>query len=192
MSKRRLEKLPLSVAVLEGTVIVEVGPEHKKYHVHKDLLTYHSEYFNKALNGPWKENEERLVTLDDIEPRTYSNTEAGQCGDYLQRLKAWKFGDRFLAQDFRRAVNNDTVDVYLSNPPFYKAIIYAFSEMPERSKILDFLVDTHCIHCDGDERDSEEEQKLGMQYPRDRSCTPKEAASKFLSSIISFKVTTCL
>lgn len=49
-------------------VVIEVGPEKIAYHVHKALLTHHSEYFRKALSGPWKEAEERRVQLDDVEP----------------------------------------------------------------------------------------------------------------------------
>jgi len=48
-------------------VTVEIGADHKKYCVHKALLTHHSEYFCKALQGPWKEAHEGVVTLEDIE-----------------------------------------------------------------------------------------------------------------------------
>jgi hypothetical protein len=37
-------------------VVVGVGTSGRKYHIHKALLTEHSEYFKKALNGPWKES----------------------------------------------------------------------------------------------------------------------------------------
>jgi hypothetical protein len=35
-----------------AVVVVEVGDPGMKYHIHKALLTEHSEYFKKALNGP--------------------------------------------------------------------------------------------------------------------------------------------
>jgi len=31
---------------------------------------HHSEYFRKALSGSWKEAEENVVTLKDVEPAT--------------------------------------------------------------------------------------------------------------------------
>jgi hypothetical protein len=34
------------------------------------LLAYHSEYFQKALAGPWKEAQEGLIVLEDVEPVT--------------------------------------------------------------------------------------------------------------------------
>jgi hypothetical protein len=54
--------------VLDGVVVVEIGAERKKYHVHKALLVHHSEYFAKALNGSWKEAGEGVVKLEDVEP----------------------------------------------------------------------------------------------------------------------------
>jgi hypothetical protein len=48
-------------------IVVEVGPDRKRYHVHKTFLTHYSEYFRKALRGKWKEAKEGLVKLDDVE-----------------------------------------------------------------------------------------------------------------------------
>ncbi|KAH7389568.1 hypothetical protein DE146DRAFT_700989 [Phaeosphaeria sp. MPI-PUGE-AT-0046c] len=53
-----------------GIVTVLVGTEPVKFQVHTNLLTHHSEYFRKALNGPWKEATERVVSIMDIEPCT--------------------------------------------------------------------------------------------------------------------------
>jgi hypothetical protein len=38
-----------------------------RYHIHRPLLEKHSEYFKKALNGPWKESQEGAVKLEDVE-----------------------------------------------------------------------------------------------------------------------------
>jgi hypothetical protein len=51
-----------------GFVVIEVGQNRKQYHVHKAVLVKHSEYFQNALNGPWKEASQRLVSLTDVEP----------------------------------------------------------------------------------------------------------------------------
>lgn len=51
-------------------VKVEVGPDRIQYSVHPSLLTYHSEYFRRALNGSWKEAEDRIIKLDDVDCRT--------------------------------------------------------------------------------------------------------------------------
>lgn len=49
-------------------VIVEIGPDRKKYVLHGAFLKYHSEYFRKALKGQWKEAQDKVITLDDVEP----------------------------------------------------------------------------------------------------------------------------
>jgi hypothetical protein len=57
-----------STVVGEGVVVLKVGPDQKQYHIHKALLVHHSEYFRKALNGPWKKATERVIKLEDVEP----------------------------------------------------------------------------------------------------------------------------
>lgn len=41
-----------------------------KHFVHKALLEKHSRYFRKALNGSWKEGEDKVVCLDDVDCTT--------------------------------------------------------------------------------------------------------------------------
>lgn len=53
--------------VRDGVVAVEVGPERVRHFVHKALLEEHSEYFKRALNGSWKEAEDRVVCLDNVD-----------------------------------------------------------------------------------------------------------------------------
>lgn len=55
-------------ASLDGVVVVAIGAERQKYHVHKALLVHHSKYFANALGGAWREGKEGLVTLEDVEP----------------------------------------------------------------------------------------------------------------------------
>jgi hypothetical protein len=42
----------------------------KKFYIHRSLLVEHSEYFQKAFNGPWKEAQEGVVTLEDVDCNT--------------------------------------------------------------------------------------------------------------------------
>lgn len=57
-----------SEATGSSIVTLKVGPELKKFRVHKALLLKHSEYFRKALRGSWTEAKEGVVKIDDIEP----------------------------------------------------------------------------------------------------------------------------
>jgi hypothetical protein len=53
------------------SVIICVGPERKRYLIHKDLLTKQSEFFNKVLNGNFKEAEENLIYLEEESPAAF-------------------------------------------------------------------------------------------------------------------------
>ncbi|KAH7389503.1 hypothetical protein DE146DRAFT_791525 [Phaeosphaeria sp. MPI-PUGE-AT-0046c] len=113
-------------------VVVEIGTERQRYHVHKTLLVHHSEYFAKALEGPWTEAHTRVITLADIEAGVFNifvqwlycqqlpsgknlvawGTVSGNListFNYIDivaiTLKAYAFGDRFLIPPFRRAMN---------------------------------------------------------------------------------------
>jgi hypothetical protein len=55
-------------AATDGLVTVEIGDEEpKKYYIHRALLVHHSEYFRKALQGPWIEAKENRVVLKDVD-----------------------------------------------------------------------------------------------------------------------------
>jgi hypothetical protein len=54
----------------EDVIRIEVGPERTQYFVHPSLLAQHSEYFKRAMNGSWKEAEERVIRLDDVDCET--------------------------------------------------------------------------------------------------------------------------
>ncbi|KAH7084927.1 hypothetical protein BKA63DRAFT_484941 [Paraphoma chrysanthemicola] len=161
----------LSSALHEGTIIIDIGPEHKKYYVHKALL------------GPWKEAEEGVVRLEDVDHRVMNlfvewhytsnlpTEEADWCGvlqvdinsywnhlRFTVLLKAYVFGDRFLVKSFRRQVNNTFVHHiglgWFSLPTRYEGFSYAFANIPSDRPILQLLVDEHCGEWDkGDEND---------------------------------------
>lgn len=60
-----------SSAATQGIVAIVVGDDASKvaFHVYKTLLMEHSEYFRKALRGPWKEAKEQSVVLKVCHPR---------------------------------------------------------------------------------------------------------------------------
>jgi hypothetical protein len=53
-----------------GMAIVKVGQDKVPYYVHKAMLVQHSEYFDRAFKGDWKEAQEGVVTLEDIDCQT--------------------------------------------------------------------------------------------------------------------------
>jgi hypothetical protein len=57
-----------SCATKDGFVTIEIGDEEPKtYYIHRALLVHHSEYFRKALQGPWIEAKENRVVLKDVD-----------------------------------------------------------------------------------------------------------------------------
>ena len=58
----------------ENVIKVEIGPNHTEYYVHPGLLSHHSEYFKRALNGSWKEAEDWMIMLEDVECPTCQYT----------------------------------------------------------------------------------------------------------------------
>jgi hypothetical protein len=52
----------------DESVVIYVGPERKRYLIHKDLLTKQSEFFDRALNGKFKEAEENSIYLVEESP----------------------------------------------------------------------------------------------------------------------------
>ncbi|KAF2709295.1 hypothetical protein K504DRAFT_271438 [Pleomassaria siparia CBS 279.74] len=207
---------PINVVVLNSVVVIEVGPNKKKYYVHKDLLTHHSEYFYKTLRGSWIENKNQLIALEDVEPKIfdifvnwlytqeipkdYDAWTSGSVEDYdastsgsvedhdastsrgveidknfglsedLMKIKAYVFGNRFLAHRFCRAVNNSLVDSAFQECSsfYYEEIIYAFENLPTGSRILTLLVDIQCAFWNGSsDRDFGGEIELRAQLPHD-------------------------
>ncbi|KAH4616360.1 hypothetical protein HBH55_208580 [Parastagonospora nodorum] len=157
---------------LDGTIILEIGPDRLKYYVHKALLVHYSEYFRNALKGPWKEAEEGVVKLVDVQPaavnifmhwlyiqdlprehdfRAWEDILARerQTNFEIAMIRAYAFADRFLIPTFRRAINKTIVEYFKCGDPALVCNIpdlatEAFSKIPADRPILQFLVDEYC------------------------------------------------
>ncbi|KAF1358358.1 hypothetical protein EJ07DRAFT_125033, partial [Lizonia empirigonia] len=141
-----------------------------KYHLHWALLIQHSDYFKKALNGPWTEAQEGVIHLDDVESGPfdifvdwlyskkvpleddYHNKPTGDDNRDMIELKAIVLGDRLLAPVFAKAVQRHFVDKHLANwatssrmckAPSFDVIVYAFQILEDGNPILALLVDQH-------------------------------------------------
>lgn len=57
-----------------GQVVrIDVGEENPvTFHVHESIICGSSEYFKRALNGPWRESKERRVVFEDVESDTFN------------------------------------------------------------------------------------------------------------------------
>jgi hypothetical protein len=172
----------------EGIITLLISPEHVPYYVHKDFLIHHSGYFKKALVGPWKESEERVVILDDVEIAPfnilvhflYTSQIPSSTDEWVKisQAKKWKIevvelkllvlADRFHMSELLQLVNNDLVGSRMKHAPYYELVIYAWENLPEGSPILRLLVDTHVANWEPktDEGD-EEEMELRPELPHE-------------------------
>jgi hypothetical protein len=158
-------------------IVVSVGQTHQKYRIYKDLIAYYSEYFCNALKKPWKEAEDRLIELPDIDPQVFdifvdwlytqkvpeknkhwikptddmksNSTKHVQLVEILI-VRTYVFADRFLVPKFRCAIYNHFAASLVKDaiPPYYEVIIFAFENLSEKSAMLDLLVRVHCAFWD--------------------------------------------
>jgi hypothetical protein len=147
---------------------VEVGPEHQKFYIYTALLTHYSDYFAKTLSGEWKEAQDRIIQLPDIEPRVleifidwmYTQKLPSAASDWYQpsedghdsnlqkmQMKAYIFADRFLVPGLRCAIHNYIADELIQGgkPPSYEMVVYAFDNLPAKSKMLALVVKLYCV-----------------------------------------------
>ncbi|KAF2625438.1 hypothetical protein BU25DRAFT_473406 [Macroventuria anomochaeta] len=150
--------------------VVEIGPECKKHYIHKAFLVFHSEYFRKALQDPWKEARDAVVLLHDVGLLNLPDL-LDSLGDSLQNrcnvttmtlIKVYALGDRLLAAPFRRAINDWQVDSCLIIeldflPDHLLPIVeWAFGNIPPDRVILQCLIDTFCKHWSQAEDDDKD------------------------------------
>jgi hypothetical protein len=53
-------------------ITVIVGEDKKKFFVHESHIRSSSEFFDRAMNGDWKEKATRTIDLPEIDPRAFS------------------------------------------------------------------------------------------------------------------------
>jgi hypothetical protein len=151
-------------------VVIEVGPNHIQYHLPRTLLTHYSGYFDKALNGPWKESNGQPIKLDDVIPAVFNLFVNWLYSQKIPYLFAWElaaewdmdgvesmednegamleimlyaFADRFLVPTLHTGLNR-VLTTRKYGTPSLDVITYAFNHLPDTEPILRFFVDVYC------------------------------------------------
>jgi hypothetical protein len=182
-----------SVAAQGEIVTIFVGPEKKRYSIHKDVICHHSEYFRTAYNGRWKEADEG-VTLDDVEVGIFNifvhwlytqqlppgnlrgiaypnealeSHDKEECFYGSGQLRVCAFGNRFLVAELERIAHNNFVDNELGGlcGASYQDIIFAYENLPGHSSILNLMVKLQC-HCWSSFLDSSKEKQIRLDLPK--------------------------
>lgn len=134
----------------EDTVTVFVGRKRKKFHLHKALLCHHSSFFHKALDGSFKEHEDKAVYLpdDNVEgfvlfvnwmynaPPQNASTRAAITALHALHVMADKFCIeelKNLSMDVVRASYRETLEVSSRH------IEYIYVNTPESSPMRRFM-----------------------------------------------------
>ncbi|RYN51240.1 hypothetical protein AA0114_g5620 [Alternaria tenuissima] len=169
-----------------AAIIVEVGPDRRKYHVQKAFLTHYSEYFSKALNGAWKEAKDKIIRLTDIEPAIFGlfiewlytqnlpnlitlNANKIDLSSRLWKIKLYIFADRFAVSRLRTALNLEIVKLTMplhTSIWDYASIVYAFANLPSTDPLLDFFVDFHYAYWDDTGDESQDKDRFD-ELPRE-------------------------
>ncbi|KAJ4361292.1 hypothetical protein N0V95_001994 [Ascochyta clinopodiicola] len=162
------DQLDLSTITSEGGFVVVEIANGVRHHLHRTLLTEQSEYFEKALKGPWKEADEGVVRLDDVESgpfntfvdwlhtggvpwEDYDPNSSGDENDIIE-LTTLKLGNRLLAPVFVKALQRHFVEKHVGEfasstrwckSPSFEVIICAFEILKDDNPILTMLVDQH-------------------------------------------------
>ncbi|KAF3033787.1 hypothetical protein E8E11_003628 [Didymella keratinophila] len=169
----------------DGMATVVIGSSQTKYLVHKALIVHHSEYFAKALSGPWIEVEERVITVAGVGEEEFNlfvhwlytqqiSTERHAMKSVVRRpdapedhmgmilvlVQAYALGDRILASTFR--TKPSWPDRQVSILP---TITYAFTDISNNRNILQFLTDKFCGSYEPEDGDHDEQDALSELPP---------------------------
>ncbi|KAF2117804.1 hypothetical protein BDV96DRAFT_597678 [Lophiotrema nucula] len=209
--KRSKAERPTLGSASREVILIEIGPDRVKYYVLKAFLTHYSQYFNKSLNGPWKEAEDRKIALPDVEPTVFNifvnwlytqampksrsawfrvselswnPYETTKDLDLLM-IKAYIFGDRFATPRFSQLVLDQFASHNICNgdTPWYSNIIYAYDNLSASNVMLKLLVDLHSHFWDVDHDDEKEPDGIQDQLPRAFLLSVMRKQTKMISDL---------
>jgi hypothetical protein len=150
-----------SAFALADTMIVKVGLEEKKYILYKELLVHNSGFFRGALSGNFKETDDGVVPLTDVEPKVFAfvinwmytgvlpdrvHVHAPNDGnDVSFRYHAYVLADRLLIPGLRKAISEVAFGPFLIQPPKFVLLIFAFNNLTDEDPLICLLLDAYCV-----------------------------------------------
>ncbi|CAD0087664.1 unnamed protein product [Aureobasidium vineae] len=139
-------------ACYNGVVTIEVGSEKKAFVIHKDLLTFDSDYFCGAFDGSFKEAAEGKLSLPDEQVNVFDifnqfiytrSLEEHNLNSHTL-IELWLFGDKFLIPCLQNAAMDALVKwLGIYDCPAYDVRAIWKRTMPSaplRKLILDLVV----------------------------------------------------
>lgn len=153
--------------------------------IHKEILCQQSPYFKAAFTDHWKEGQENLITLNEVNPGLLSafvmdwfytgqllkKYSAGNGRTDLLLVEAYIFADRYDVPGLRREIVDNFYTACISEKENtlvrYKVIVKAFNNLPATSKLCCFLLDLYAGYWTSSMDDDEEQclrEKLPMSF----------------------------
>ncbi|CAN9249591.1 unnamed protein product [Alternaria alternata] len=148
-----------------AAIIVEVGPDRRKYHKEaKDkiirLTDIELAIFGLFIEWLYTQNLPNLITL---------NANKIDLSSRLWKIKLYVFADRFAVSRLRTALNLEIVKLTMplhTSIWDYASIVYAFASLPSTDPLLDFFVDLHYAYWDDTGDESQDKDRFD-ELPRE-------------------------
>ncbi|KAI4679903.1 hypothetical protein J4E81_010308 [Alternaria sp. BMP 2799] len=147
-----------SIAATSPTVVVKVGTEGKEYILHTELLKHHSGYFRGALSGAFKETDDGVVPITDVEIDAfdvfvdwiYRGTVTTDL--FLEAFRKYRLvatrsyilADRLLVPGLKSALMDTYFDFYVTKKQFRPGcgmIVQLCCDLPEEDPLIRLCVD---------------------------------------------------
>jgi hypothetical protein len=152
----------VSEVTTSDTIAVRVGIGGKMHTLHRKLLVHHSGYFKGALSGNFRETDDGVIPLDDVDPEAFDAfvdwmyekslpAYMLKQEDDLALLpilwRAYPLADRLLATSFKLALFDSIFDILGTKRlyPFYQTISFAYNSLTPADPLLQLLVDAFCL-----------------------------------------------
>ncbi|MCJ1469512.1 hypothetical protein MMC07_008145 [Pseudocyphellaria aurata] len=134
----------------DSIIYAKVGPDNTSFGIHRGLLCHHSSYFDRALNGNFREAVEGEVVLADEDPSLFArfnewlytgvfllNNEIGQDIPFEILVDLYVFAEKRGVIRLQNAV----IDCMIKKRSIPTDIRYAWNNTPDSSPLHKLLVD---------------------------------------------------
>ena len=190
------------------TVRVSNEPSHCDFAVHENLLRKSSHFFEKALGGPWRESQQKMINLPDISisaMKTYVqwlysgrlHITKDDAGELIQHASKWErlvegylFGNYIQDTDYKDSMVDAMVEQIGSkesekNTPAMEYVSIVFDASAPSSPIRDFFTDVGIWAVDHSfwAKASEEHQKSDVKGIPWKDCLSQDYCFKVLAGI---------
>jgi hypothetical protein len=155
---------PHSLIDQSDSITVKVGDEQEKYTLHTKLLAYHLGYFRGALSGKFKETDDGMVVLTDVDTDAFEvlidwmynkRLPAPIHAHFLRdsrdpsiRCRAYVLADRLLVPNLKVALMDVLFRVALTDKCYaaVDSVVYFSDHLPDDDPIHRLMVDCFCIN----------------------------------------------